>query len=411
MFKKNMRTLKRRLSTAGSDEPLNKLSMAIIILLDLFVLHLLFVGLGEHRQQLTSVNEYMPYSIRQAFTDQSWGESTRLDKLQTMVLSDHDSISYRHNSIFEPNRIQRMHPLCRDIYARIRTLSEDEALVEQFVTRRTLIKEQSKLVQRGNKSKAAYDTHLLETIADSSTKKSKRTALQHESKSVANHLDHFTADLASLEHQIQQNRDVQSLWAILNTATGNRQIIIEDYQRFERWFPARELGWELLFMLTIFAVMYAWCVRSARKDHRIRTLISSHMLLIASLPILIKIFTVVVDLIPHHFFKNLFDFLESIHLVAIWHYLAIAGSIGVGIFLVFFIQKKVFNHTNVIQKRLVKGTCIACSKKLPQGASACPICGKKQMHTCTACEKQTPIAGAYCMQCGEKSAPLVEDSH
>jgi len=49
MFGKYATLLRRRLTTGGEeDEPLNKLSIAIIILLDLFVLNLLFYGLADH---------------------------------------------------------------------------------------------------------------------------------------------------------------------------------------------------------------------------------------------------------------------------------------------------------------------------------------------------------------------------
>ena len=37
----------------GNEEPLNKLSLAVIILLDIFVLSLLFAGLDDHSGQLT----------------------------------------------------------------------------------------------------------------------------------------------------------------------------------------------------------------------------------------------------------------------------------------------------------------------------------------------------------------------
>ncbi len=149
-----------------------------------------------------------------------------------------------------------------------------------------------------------------------------------------------------------------------------------------------------------FLTFFHWLEISDKKGNPIQTLIASHLLVIAALPIILKIIELVIDIIPKHFFKNLFKILQSLHLMALWHYFIILGSIAVGLFLVYFIQRKVFNRQKVIQKRLMKGACISCSKKLPPSAKTCPFCGINQLAICAVCEKETPSAGTYCIHCG-----------
>jgi ribosomal protein L40E len=108
----------------------------------------------------------------------------------------------------------------------------------------------------------------------------------------------------------------------------------------------------------------------------------------------------VIDIIPKHFFKKLFAILQSLHLIALWSYFVIFSAIAIGLFLIVFIQRKVFNKQKVMQKRLAKGTCIVCNKQLPSDAKICPFCGVKQMVDCTTCKKETPLAGTYCIHCG-----------
>ncbi len=52
--------------------------------------------------------------------------------------------------------------------------------------------------------------------------------------------------------------------------------------------------------------------------------------------------------------------------------------------------------------------CIFCGKKLPEGASFCPRCGKKQgaadSNTCPACGSALKGEMNYCVRCGAKAS-------
>lgn len=402
MFKNRISIFTRRLTTVGDAEPLNRLSLAVIILLDLFVVSILFGGLEDHTRQLTSPDEYMPYPARHIFIDQTWSRADRINKLQSLVLADRKRYSYRYDSLFEKSKLKQMHPLCRDFFEKTKALAGDEALQSLFVKREQKNNERSKLTSAQDKTKKAYDTQLLETMADPSSD-TRTPAITQRSKNLTARIEILTADIEGLEGQINAHSGVQELWALISPDNRIRQQAVEDFRRYERAYKFKELGWQLLFLLPIFGLFYFWGIKSVQKEHRVQALISGHMLVVTAIPILFKIIEVVIDLIPKYFFKNLFKVLKSLNLIAIWHYLVIFGSIGLGLLLIFIIQKKVFNREKVMRKRLAKGACTHCSIKLPPGAAICPFCGAKQMEPCGACHQPTPAAGTYCIHCGAQS--------
>jgi len=398
MIIKKLSLFKDRLTTVGSEEPLNKLSLAVIILLDIFVLNILFIGLSEHTKQITSPAEYMPHIAREIFIDQTWSPPVRLSKLQPLVLSDRNNYSYNQESVFDEASLKKMHPLCRDFYEKTKTLSQDKALRTLFVEREQKTSERSRVESSQNNAKKAYDTALLESIANKDSANTQSIATR--SKNLTGQIEELTGEISTIDRTINAHPGIQEVWEIVSPGNQDRQAVVNDYRHFEKWYSVRELGWQLLFMLPIFGLFYAWSAHSVKRDNRIQTLFASHMLVIASLPIILKVIELVIDLIPNYFFKNLFKFLKSLHLMALWHYVVIIGSISLGLFLVFLIQKKVFNKQKMMQKRLMNGACIRCSKKLPTGASICPFCGTKQLEVCNHCHEKTPIGGAYCIHCG-----------
>ncbi len=397
-LKQKMAEFKNRLTSVSKEEPLNKLSLVTIIILDLFILTLLFTGLNEHTQQLTTANEYLPDTTRDIFINQGWTPANRISKLQPLVLSDRNNYCYRYESPFEERMIRLMHPTSRLFYQQVKILSLDKELNPLFLSRQKLVEEREKTETAFDKAKESYDTQLLENIANSArigTNTTATTARQYAQK-----IDQLTGEIQATEQKIHAHPSIQKLWALIALDDRARETIVLDYKRFQFWFPLKELGWQLVFLLPIFGIFYAWNARSIKKDSPIQTLISSHLLVIASLPIILKVIELVVDIIPKHFFKKLFSILQSLHLMALWHYFVIFAAIAAGLSLIYFIQRKMFNTQKVRQKRLMKNSCIICNKQLPPRAEFCPFCGAGQFEKCVACKNSTPVGGSFCIHCG-----------
>jgi hypothetical protein len=389
---------KSRLTSVSQEEPLNKLSLTTIIILDLFVLMILFNGLDEHTRQLTTADEYLPVAARSIFIEQDWTPANRISRLQPLILADRNNARYRYESPFDEQKISRMHPAGRKFYGQVKSLAQDKNLSALFLTRQKTVEEREKTEEAFDKAKQSYDTQLLENIANAA--KSGGNATSTTAREYSQKIERLTAEIRNTEQQIHAHPDIQKLWGLITPDDATRDRIVADFKKFQFWFPLKELVWQLLFLLPIFGVFYAWSCRSVKKGKPIQTLIASHLLVIAALPIILKMIELVIDIIPKHFFKNLFNILQSLHLMALWHYFIIFGSIAIGLFLVYFIQRKVFNRQKVMQKRLMKGACTICNKKLPPGATFCPFCGAGQRTVCAACGKETPVGGSHCILCG-----------
>ncbi len=406
-IKEKIITFKNRLLTINDEEPLSKLSLFVIIALDIFILFVVFQGLDDHTQQLTSPYEYCPYQCREVLIKQKWTEASRMAKLQKLVLSDYNNYSYRYNSQFEKSRIERMHPICKQFFLKINAIAKDKDLLKLFKKHQKIIEEKRQFTSKFKQAKDVYDTSLLENIAEQNADKTTLPSIASSMKYKAQQIEGFNLQISNIEKKINAHNLVKDLWDfIASIDTSQRDQLKKDIRKFAFWYPLKELAWQFLFLLPLFAIFYVWNIRSVKKDNKLQVLISSHLIVIASIPILFRIIDVVLELIPRHFFKNLFKLLKSLHIIALWHYVLIVASILFALFAIYIIQKKIFNKRRLQLKRLMKGACYHCGKKLPDGSTACPFCGVMQYKSCSGCESNTFVGGDYCISCGKSVTTL-----
>ena len=159
-----------KLTQLNDEEPVTKLALAVIILLDVFILSVLFGGLQDHTRQLVSPDEYLSLQCRQVFIDKDWTPANKMAKVQQLVLTDYSRYSYKHDSLFEASRLRKMHPLCGEFYEQARLIAEHGALKDLFVNRQQTAKKKGQLVKQYDSRNEVYDTKLLENIADKSSR-------------------------------------------------------------------------------------------------------------------------------------------------------------------------------------------------------------------------------------------------
>ncbi len=381
--------------TSLDNQPLSKAALVIILFLDIFILTSIFNGLNEHTRQLSSPDDYIPYSCRDIVINRDWNPTNRIDNLSQIVVSFKNS--YYPVQVKNKDR----HPICAPYLDLMDEIKDDKELGTIFEDRNNLFKESKDLQREIESLKGAYDTSLLETIAKQEEGQTNVDTIKKGIQEKTGYLNTLRGRIEALELKINGHQKVMMLWERLaGLQQADRERLREDLRSMNFWFPVKRLGMQMIFLLPLFVVFYAWNNTSIRKGRGIQILVSSHLLVVSFIPIFFKIIETVYDIIPKKLLKKLIELLESLKLVAIWHYLVIALAIGAALFLIYIFQKKLFSREKLIERRIAKGQCQNCGKHLPAGSPACPFCGFAQLKVCGSCSKPTHVYGKFCRECG-----------
>ncbi len=387
--------------TSLDDQPLAKAAVVIIIFLDIFILVSIFNGLEAHTRQLSTPNVYIPDTCREIIVNRQWNPTNRIENISQIIISS--STSYNR----EEEKKHERHPVCVPYIDLVDQIKNDKALSSIFEERNKSEREARELQIEIDNMKGAYDTSLLETIARKQESQTKVTATKEDFLKKTAVLNTLKNKMATLEQSINSDPTIKLLWEKLQSIQEQeRQKLLSDLREINFWYPVKKLGMELIFLIPLFIVFYAWNNTSIKKSRGIQTLVSSHLLGVSFIPILCKIIEAVYDIIPKKLLKQLIDLLEAFKLIAIWHYLIIALAICAALFLIYIVQKKLFSSERlgrIIEHRISNGDCQQCGKHLPIGSSACPFCGFVQYKPCSNCHNRMHVYGKYCRECGEKA--------
>jgi hypothetical protein len=384
--------------TRVDDEPLGKAALVIIIFLDIFILASIFNGLDAHTRQLSSPQNYIPETCREIVINRRWNPTNRIGNLSQIILSS--STSYSH----EEEQKDERHPVCAPYIDLVDQIKNDKGLVIFFEERNKSENEVREIQREIDTVKGSYDTSLLETIAKQQESKTKAAATREDFLKKTAALDTLKKKTAALEQSINNDVKIHLLWEKLqNLQEQDRLRLLTDLRTLNYWYPAKKLGMQMIFLLPLFIAFYAWNNTSIRKNRDLQILVSSHLLGISFIPILCKIIETVYDIIPKKLLKRLMDLLESLKLIAVWHYLIIALAVVAALSLIYLFQKKLFSREKLLERRIAKGECQQCGKHLPAASTACPFCGVIQYNQCPNCNKPTHVHGKFCRECGQRA--------
>jgi hypothetical protein len=158
---------------------------------------------------------------------------------------------------------------------------------------------------------------------------------------------------------------------------------------------------DLAFLLPLVVILALWNSRSIRGNRGAQVLVSSHLLVVASLPVLFKVGELVYEIMPKKLLQKLIAVLESLKLVALWHYLMMALAIALGLWLIYLFQRKLFSREKILAKRIARALCQECGQALAPGSRFCPLCGFNQFRSCANCHRPTYVYGHFCRECGQ----------
>jgi len=410
------RRLKRRLqqffrkTRTVNNEPINKVSLIVIVLIDIFILINVFVGLNDIGNWPISPNQAYPcYAEWNNYRDQTDSDKDSNFLQQALAPYQNTAVSYSLQEDYQrtsANHLGSVSDLCMQ-YAmqqdqlntpenrqRLTTIADDQQAIADLQAANQQIREQ-------------YDSTLLEEIAGQPRDQSINEVDAAQAKQ---ELDRNTAEIERLEAEIDdlegQLVNSEAGQALLSLVQNDEQFTTLEnrYDRANFWHPSVEIFFQGLFLLPLLAIAWTTHTYAQNRDYGLVALISWHLLVIFSVPLIVKLFQILQV-------GALFDFVTEIVSVILggllflvsYFYILLIPLIGFG--LIKFFQRIVFNPKVQAAGRVQKGRCIRCAKKIRPRDPHCPHCGSDQFQECPTCHQTTYRLLPHCRECGAPQNP------
>ncbi|MDZ7968607.1 MAG: hypothetical protein RM368_27255 [Nostoc sp. DedSLP03] len=405
MFARIRRILSQFFSNSRTinNEPLNKVSLIVIIIVDIFILINVFTGLDDiSRWHISPTEAYPCYSEWQ-----NYRAKTTKDKDYEIVrlsLSSYTNsqFSFRGNyQQAEAGHLGKVSQTClqyADYKDKIKN-SEKQQIIKTIEQKQAKI---SRLEQANSTIKSQYDSTLLEKIAGQnreqsinqvSAEKAKQT-LEENNRQIST----LQQETSTLKNELLAKPESISFIAFLKN--DNRfQEVDKGYHQASFWYPSIQLGFQSLFLLPLILIALSVHKFAQRRGYGLVSLISWHLLVIFFIPLIIKIFEF---LQIGAIFKFLFDIISAIFggLLFLINYVYILLIPVIGFGIIQFFQKFVFNAKVQAASRVQKSRCVNCAKKIRHLDNYCPHCGYYQYIECHNCHNLTYKHLSYCKHCG-----------
>jgi len=395
-------------SSTINNEPVNKVSLIVIILVDIFILINVFTGLDDISNWHLSPNQAYPcYQEWQSYQT-SYIKDLEFRFVQQAITSDRIEEAAKYKQAYlnlENDRLGKVSEVClvhgelkdgvnnstnKQISSKINDISEDI----------------SKLDRSSRNIESQYDSTLLEKIAGQPQNNSINTVNAGRAKQQIDRnnreISKLNQEINNLKNELIKKPEVISYISFLNDRTKFKETE-SGYNQAAFWYPSIQISFQSLFLLPLIAIALSIHNYSNRKGFGLVSLISWHLLVIFSIPLLLKIFEFLqVGII----FRFIFDIIEVLFggLLFLVSYVYIFIIPLVGFLIIKFFQKITSNPKGKVTTRVQKSQCIRCAKKIRLHDLYCPYCGFDQYINCENCQTSTYKNLPFCKQCGHKQS-------
>jgi predicted RNA-binding Zn-ribbon protein involved in translation (DUF1610 family) len=386
-----------------NNEPLNKVSLIVIILIDIFILINVFTGLDDISRWHISPNEAYPcYSEWQ-----NYRAKTTKDKDYEIVrlsLSDYQNNQPSFQETYqkaEAGHLGKVSQTCLQ-YASYKD-KIDNPEKQQII--KTIDQKQARIstLEQANRTiKAQYDSTLLEKIAGQgreqsinqvSAEKAKQTLEQNNRQ-----ISTLKQEISTLKNELLAKPENISFITFLKDNNQFREVE-KGYQQASFWYPSIQLGFQSLFLLPLIIIALSVHKFAQRRGYGLVSLISWHLLVIFFIPLIVKVFEFLqIGAIFQFLFNIISTLFGGLVFLINYAYILLIPIIGFGI--IQFFQKVVFNTKVQAANRVQKSRCVNCAKKIRQVDTYCPHCGYYQYVECQNCHNLTYKHLSYCKHCG-----------
>jgi len=393
-----------RKSTRISQTPLNRASLVILILVDLFVLFQVFGGLVSVGSFPLSPSETYPcYGAYQSY--HTPGDDRPLVDRQVETIRNFLTQPIYPGSSptsFTPERrLGEVSSLCTEYDGLLKGL--DSAENRGLHDRITGLDNNIAIKQREiSQLREEYDSTLLEEIAGQTPEASITASTASQTKArietAEREIDRWKTEITTAKTELLATPSSQAYLKLLDDA-GRYETLKQDYEKAEFWHPNLQFLLQLIFLAPLILVTYRWHSQAVLKDWGLQSLLSWHLLLIFCIPLVVRLFEFLQ-------FSNLVQvavevviaLVGGLYFIASYLFIILVPLVGFG--LIKFLQHFIFNPRVQAKKRIQSHRCIQCNAQLHSDDPFCPHCGFNQFQDCPHCHSQTYQYSPFCRVCG-----------
>jgi len=304
-FLRNSRTI--------NNEPLNPVSLIIIILIDIFILFNVFFGLEDISQWYIDPSQAYPcYAEWADYQKQTIKEKDY--NIVASLLSDKPSelspLKQRYQQYGE-GHLGRVSATCLD-YANFSDAidnPENQKISQAIAQKQVAI---NQLNQTNRTIREQYDSSLLEKLAGQPRQQSINTVAAEKAKQLLDEnnrrITALTQESQSLKNELITKPESIRFLEFLNKSDKFREVE-QGYRQSSFWHPSIQFTLQALFLLPLIFSAFTVHRFAQRNGYGLVSLISWHLLVIFFIPLILKIFQF---LQVGVLFQFLFDLIKAI---------------------------------------------------------------------------------------------------
>lgn len=392
-----------------NNEPLNKVSLIVIILVDIFILVNVFIGLDNisewHLSPYQSYPCYSEWDIYKTGTNKN--KDYEIVRNSLLSSNNGQSIKQTYQDV-ESGHLGKVSPICLSYGEdknKLNNLQNQKLLTTIDETQNKI----SRLQSENIKIRQQYDSTLLEKIAGQSSENSinqvRAEKAKQELKANNQKIANLKSELVNLENQLLTKPEIVNFLSFLKDETKFNELG-KAYNNAAFWYPSIQLVFQAIFLLPLIFIAVLVNNLSQRENYGLVALISWHLLVIFTIPLILKIFQFMQIGAIFQFLFNIISVLfGGLVFLITYAYILLIPVLGFG--MIKFFQTAVFNPKVQAVSRIQKSRCIRCAKKIRPQDSYCPHCGYYQYVECHNCHELTYKELPYCHHCGaDKNSPI-----
>ncbi|MBD2344758.1 hypothetical protein [Anabaena subtropica] len=390
-----------------NNEPLNRVSLIVLILIDIFILINVFTGLDDiSRWHISPLQAYPCYSQWQNYRTKNSGNQDYEIIRQSLLYESGNQLSQKQiYQQSEAEHLGKVAPTCLQYAEYIDKINipQNQQAITAIDQRQGQI---GNLKQANSRIRTEYDSTLLEKIAGQSREQSINQVGAEKAKQELekNNLNIFKLEkeISNLKNELLTKQESRNFIAFLENSE-EFGTVEQGYKQASFWYPSIQLAFQTLFLLPLIFATLLVHQFSQRRGYGLITLISWHLLVIFFIPLILKIFEF---LQVGAIFQFVFDVISAIfgRLLFLVSYIYILLIPLIGFSIIKFFQKIILNPKLQAVSRIQKSRCVKCAKKLRHNDAYCPHCGYYQYIECRNCHNLTYKHLPHCKHCGSLQA-------